>query len=178
MSNRFTPTAGELRLLTEHLFYEVQMTFDLAMLLVSSHVPNVLVRNAMVETFPMHVRQLTEFFWNERSSNPKAERDAFAADYFNPGEWASLRPECPADLDAVWEKVGWGIVHLTYGRANVTPEQKEWRPLEICQALAPVVRCFVENVDPAKLDAEWFDPMRKCIDRFTAFEHRHAGAAA
>jgi hypothetical protein len=57
-----------------------------------------------------------------------------------------------------------GVVHLTYGRANVTPEQKEWRPLAICQSLAPVVRCFVENVDPAKLDPEWFDPMRKCID--------------
>jgi hypothetical protein len=71
-----------------------------------------------------------------------------------------------------------GVVHLTYGRANVTPEQKEWRPLAICQSLAPVVRCFVENVDPAKLDPEWFDPMRKCIDRFPAFERRHLDAAA
>lgn len=178
MTNRFTPSDDELRLLTEHLYYEVQMTFDLSVLLATSHIPNPLVRNAMVETFPMHVRQLIDFFWRERSSNPKAERDAFAADYFDPGEWAALRPERPADLDAVWEKVGWGIVHLTYGRANVTPEQKEWRPLLICQALAPVVRCFIDNVDPAKLDPEWFDPLRQCIDRFSSFERRLAGAAA
>lgn len=170
MSDRFTPSDDELRLLTEHLCYEVQMTFDLAMLLVSSHVPNQLVQNSMVETFPMHVRQLTEFFWNERSSNSKAERDAFAADYFDTGEWAALRPECPPDLSAVWEKVGWGVVHLTYRRANVTPRQKEWRPLLICEALAPVVRCFIDYVDPAKLNPEWFGLMQLCVDRFSAFE--------
>jgi len=179
MSDRFTPSDDELRLLTEHLCYEVQMTFDLAMLLASLQVPRrPLMHNAMVESFPMHVRQLTDFFWKGRSSNPKAERDAFASDYFGHGEWTALRPECPPELDAVWEKVGWGIVHLTYGRANVTPQEKEWRPLLICQALAPAVRCFIDNVDPAKMDPEWFDPMRQCIDRFSAFERRHAGAAA
>lgn len=168
MSERFTPSADELRRLTEHLHYEVQMTFDLAVLLTGSHVPNLLVRNAMVETFPMHVRQLVDFFWKERSSNRKGERDAFAADYFDPGEWAMLRPERPPELGAVWVKVGWGIVHLTYGRANVTPEEKLWQPLAICRVLVPVVRCFIDNVDPAKLDPEWFDAMRLCIDRFSS----------
>jgi hypothetical protein len=83
------------------------MTFDLAGLLASSHVPNVLVRNAMVETFPVHVRQLTDFFWKGRSSTPRVNPVACAADYFDPGEWAALRPEKPADLDAVLAKVGW-----------------------------------------------------------------------
>lgn len=178
MGRRFTPSDDELALLTEHLCYELQMTFDLALQLAALRTPRALMHNAMVETYPMHVRQLIDFFWKERSSNPKSERDAFAADYFDPGEWAALRPECPAELEVVWEKVGWGIVHLTYGRANVTPEQKEWRPLLISHALLPVVRCFIDNVDPAKLDPEWFAAMQQCIDRFSAFERRHAGAAA
>jgi hypothetical protein len=98
----------------------------------------------------------------------QAERDAFAADYFDAGEWAGLRPECPAELDAVWTKVGWGVVHLTYSRANVTPQEKLWKPLSICSALAPAVECFVDNVDPAKLDPAWFREIRACLNRFSA----------
>lgn len=168
MSEPFVPSAKELRLLTEHLWYEVQMTFDLVLVLATSTVHHPLVKNAMVETFPMHVRQLCDFFWNERSPKSKAQRDAFAADYFDPGEWARLRPECPAVLDAVRTKVGWGIVHLTYGRANVTQEQKEWRPAEICCALLPVVRCFINNVDRTKLDPRAFDEIGPCVERFSS----------
>jgi hypothetical protein len=88
------------------------MTFDLAMLLASLQVPRrPPVHNAMVDAFPMHVRQLIDFFWRERSTNPKAKQDAFAADYFSPGEWATLRPERPAKLDAVWGRRSGGALY-------------------------------------------------------------------
>jgi hypothetical protein len=71
VTKRFTPSADELRLLTEHLCYELQMTFDLALRLVNQRRQPPPIHNAMTESFPMHVRQLTDFFWKERSSNPK-----------------------------------------------------------------------------------------------------------
>lgn len=165
---RFTPNADDLRLLTEHLAYEVWMTFDLALTLATVRVNNLLVQDALVEVLPIHVRQLNDFFWKVRRSDSKSSRDAFAADYFDPGEWVSPRPSRPAEIDAVWKKVGWGVVHLTYGRAHVTPEQKQWEPVTIGHALAPVVLCFVDNVDQAKLDAAEFTKMRPSIEGFLA----------
>jgi hypothetical protein len=86
----FTPSADELRLLTEHLYYEIQMTFDLADVLVFATPPvrplDQLVRNALLEAFTIHVRQLIDFFWSKRSSGRTVTlRDAYAADYFEPG---------------------------------------------------------------------------------------------
>jgi len=165
----FTPSAEDLRKLAEHLFYEVQMAFDLTVVTFATraHVHG-LTYNAEVEALPLHVRQLTDFFWGTRRRTPRHERDAFAADYFAPGEWAKLRPERPALLHEVRTKAGWGIAHLTYGRAHVTQEEKTWQPAAICHALAPVVLSFVGNVDRSQLDPQWFDAIRPCVERFLA----------
>jgi len=164
-----SPTAEDLWLLSEHIYYEVQMTFELAVITLATYqFIHPLTRNAQVEALPMHVRQLVDFFWKERSSNPKYARDAFAADYFAPGTWSKLRPERPELLGEVWEKAGWGVAHLTYGRAHVVPERKLWEPVTICHALAPIVLCFADNVDRSKLNPAWFDSMRPCVERFLA----------
>jgi hypothetical protein len=153
----WTPTDDDLRMLTEHLFYEVQMTFHLAAVLHSTQgtVLDQLVRNAQIEAFTIHVRQLIDFFWMERSRKGK-KRDAFAADYFAPGEWVNIRPQRSDVLnEALRHKVGWGVAHLTYGRARSTVQDKQWQPIALACALAPAVICFADNVDHAKLDGDW-----------------------
>jgi hypothetical protein len=94
---RFTPTADDLRLLSEHLFYEVQMTFYLAYHLPTTMgtVLDPLARNAEIEAFTIHLRQLVDFLWGVRSE--RSGHDAFAADYFAPGEWARLSARPPRD---------------------------------------------------------------------------------
>ena len=152
-SKPFTPTADDLRLLSEHLCYELQMTFSLAAGLESTAgtVFDQWVRNARIEALTMHVRQTIDFLWGDRSN--RRARDAYAADYFAPGEWARLRPARPAILsEALRSKVGWGVAHLTYRRARVTPQEKQWDVIGIARGLAPAVRCFADSVDPAKLD--------------------------
>jgi hypothetical protein len=179
VSTRFGPSAKDLLLLSEHLYYEIWMTFDLAMGLALGRVPRRQpVWNAAIETFPMHVRQLDDFFWKQRSGRRIAEEDAHAGDYFDPGAWEALRPTRPAQLNAVWLKTGWGVVHLTYRRANATPQDKVWDHIAICEALAPVVRCFLDNVDPSKLDPGWFAEARKCMDNWSAFMKRRGGRQA
>jgi hypothetical protein len=49
-------------------------------------------------------------------------------------------------------KVGWGVAHLTYRRAGVTWQEKQWDVIGIGRGLAPAVRCFADNVNTAKLD--------------------------
>jgi len=167
----WAPNADDLRALTEHLYYEVQMTFGLGAWLVHSQgtVLNQTARNAEVEAFTIHVRQLIDFLWMEQPQDSK-KRDAFAADYFAPGEWDKLRPARPQILEpALRRKVGWGVAHLTYDRAWSTPQDKQWNPVALGCALAPAVVCFADNVDPAKLDPQWpVDDMKTLADAFLA----------
>jgi hypothetical protein len=152
----FTPSTQDIRLLSEHLYYEMEMTFRLALGLAMTRgtVRNQTERNALLEAFTIHVRQMIDFLWGDRSEKPSST-DAFAADYFAPGEWAKLRPGRPAILDTtLWRKVGWGVAHLTYRRGRVTLQEKRWDTIALARALAPAVICFAENVDPAKLEPQ------------------------
>jgi hypothetical protein len=158
----WTPSEDDLRLLSEHLHYEVMMTFGLARFLVETQgtVLNQLMRNAEIEAFTIHVRQLIDFLWTDRSERPTST-DAFASDYFAPREWAKLRPERPTILsDALHRKVGWGVAHLTYGRARSTLQDKQWNPIALAQALGPAVICFADNVDRGRLEAKYLDDIK------------------
>ena len=165
----FTPTPDDLRQLSEHLAYEVQTTFDLAASLIPiSGGPHasIVVRRALQEAFTIHVRQLAGFPWGERPAE-QTEPAAYAADYYAPEEWARIRPTRPPELDPVVSStVGSGGAHLTYRHDQATPAETELRPIEICAALAPAIRCFIDNVDRAKLDPAWVDLIRPRLDNF------------
>jgi hypothetical protein len=144
-------------MLSEHLFYEIEMTFSLAALLVSTQGRGFdqVTHNARVETFPIHVRQLINFLWVEKPRYGKP-CPLFASDYFAPGEWVKIRPERPDVLnEALRHKIGWGVAHLTYNRAWSTEHDKQWKPIPLACALAPAVICFADNVDHAKLNPKW-----------------------
>jgi hypothetical protein len=72
--NRTTPASQELLALSEHLFYEVQMTFSLATFLAEAQgaVSNQISRNAEIEAFTIHVRQLIDFLWKIARNAPRA----------------------------------------------------------------------------------------------------------
>jgi hypothetical protein len=80
VSEARTPSLDERRQLTEHLFYEMQMTFDLIIDLVETFQDEqtLVSRNAKVEALAIHVRQLVAFLWEEERGRGT---DAFAADY-------------------------------------------------------------------------------------------------
>ncbi len=93
--------------------------------------------------------------------------DAFAGDYFAPREWANLRPERPPILnEALHKKIGWGVAHLTYGRARSSPQDKLWDFVGLARGLAPTLVCFVDHVEPAKLEPPHLEGIRFYAARF------------
>jgi hypothetical protein len=162
----FTPTDDDLRLLSEHLCYEVEMTYSLAAWMVAHRGEgDQLAANAVLESFTIHLRQLIDFFWPENPRRSGDAPDALASDFFEEGEWERLRPERPEILsEAIRKKVGWGVAHLTYGRARAKPEDKEWAFVALAHALAPAVIAFVDNVEPRKLVPEEVERMKTCAE--------------
>jgi hypothetical protein len=170
----FTPTEAERRDLSEHLQYDIWMTFGLAAVMLnapSTSPPNpvldLLLSNALLESFLARARSVVEFLWHDR----RKQEDALAADYFPPGEWKRMRPARPQRLDRlVTAKVGWGAMHLTYPRARTTgnPQAKQWEPIRMCAALEPTLRLFIDKVDASQFEPQWFDDIQRVLDRFKA----------
>jgi hypothetical protein len=166
MAKHYTPDEDDLRLLSEHLCYEVEMTYALAGWMIENQgTADQLAANAVLESFTIHLRQLIDFFWPENPRRSGDTPDALAADFFEEGEWERLRPERPEILsEAIRRKVGWGVAHLTYGRARSKPEDKQWAVVALAHALAPAVIAFVDNVEPGKLVPEEVERMKKCAE--------------
>jgi len=165
----WTPDGAQREQLTEHLFYEVQMTFFLAGQLaapVSSHV-DVSLRNAEIEAFAIHLRQLVEFFWGDRKRFGN-DRAAFAADYFPADQWTRLRPPRPAILERHQRH---GTAPLSYTHGWVPPAENVWDLVSQAYALAPVVKRFAESVDPSQFTHGYVNGMRLCAEMF---ESAHA----
>src|SRR4051812_45404636 len=159
----WTPDAADREQLTEHLFYEVQMTFFLAAQLstpTGSRL-DVSLRNGQVEAFALHLRQLTEFFWGEPDRD-RERRHAFAADYFADGEWARLRPQLPGIL----APEGSAFARLSYDGSWVRPSDKVWDLVTQAFALAPAVIRFADAVDHSQFTAGYVSGMRICADMF------------
>lgn len=161
---RWTPDATDRQGLTEHLFYEIQMTFFLAGQLDSptgSRI-DVSLRNAQIEALTLHLRQLTEFFWGE----PPRDRDvgnAYAADYFGDGEWLRLCPEIPTIL----VPDGSAFPRLSYDGGWVRPAEKVWDLVTQAFAVAPVVIRFADTVDHSQFTPGYVNGMRICAEMFT-----------
>jgi hypothetical protein len=160
----WSPERPDRELLTEHLFYEVQMTFFLAGRLaapVSSRV-DVSLRNAQIEAFTVHLGQLVEFFWEERRRRGN-ERVPFAADYFRDGEWARLRPARPVILERASAA---GIARLGYYHAWAPPADRVWDLVSQAFALAPVVKRFADKVDQTQFTPGYVGGMKICAEMF------------
>jgi hypothetical protein len=160
---RWTPDATDRQGLTEHLFYEVQMTFFLAGQLdtpTGSRL-DVSLRNAQVEALTLHLRQLIEFVFGD-PGRERERRYAYASDYFPEGEWERLRPALPSVL----APEGPGFPRLSYEHAWTRPADNVWDLVTQAFALAPMVMRFADTVDHAEFTAGYVNGMRICAEMF------------
>jgi hypothetical protein len=165
---QWTPDHADRELLTEHLFYVIQMTFFLAAQLatpVTSRV-DVSIRNAEIEACARHLGELVEFFWGERRRTGD-DRAAFAADFYPRGEWDRVRPQRPPLLAKRADIAG-----LAYDNEWIRPAEKVWDLVSQAYVLAAIVKRFVDTVDHTQLTPGYVNGMKICAEMF---EHAHGG---
>lgn len=128
----------------EHIKYEIDM-YRWAASEVVKPLP-LYQRNAMVEVFATHVRNLIDFFYLDRVGHD----DAVAEHFVN--NWRKIRPIMPDILKEAKVKANKQLAHITYSRAveyGVTKE-KGWFVGKISSKLEELIKNFAEEVEKAK----------------------------
>jgi hypothetical protein len=159
---------------TNHLVYEIQMVaglaarFDRFAKLLPSlsaatssvaerEVLDLVGRNADIEAFAVHCRVLIHFLYGTKDD----KRDCVARDFFlEQSVWPTMRPKKPRVLSFISERAGIEIAHLSYDRKNPAPP---WDYAAIWNALAEVLRVFVEGADLGRLGRNARDQVRSLV---------------
>jgi hypothetical protein len=145
----------------EHIFYELVMLFDTGATLQSGKIDTSPrsnnLPNAVLESFAIHVRNVTEFIYPRN----KRHGDVSAQDFFASGELPSNFPKITPELDRAWNRANKEVGHLTVDRVIGAPPEKAWPIIPLLQHLLPRLTLFVQQADPKKLASEVRDLMNK-----------------
>ena len=141
----------ELRRASAHLHYEVSMLYSTANAIASGIAERGWLLNALLESFVVHVRAVSDFFYAAR----KKPDDVLAGDFFPSDVWERIRPIETDVLKRARKRAHKEIVHLTYERQNVSPETKPWSFLEITRDIHVVMTAFLSHVPKQLLSQEW-----------------------
>jgi hypothetical protein len=144
-------TDGELFEHAKHLAYELEMAAAMPVHL-NRLVDDGVIRNALLESFGVHVRNLAEFFARQRKGNGRMH----ASDFFSKNQiawsgvwkaneepWKILEQE----VDDICTRVSQQIVHYTKHRIHAVGTKKDWAPGPVIGVINPWIRTFAEDAD-------------------------------
>ena len=120
---------SELQQAYEHIRYEVEMLISTANLLASGSPGEGPARNATLESFVIHTRNMLDFLYGDNSR----KSDMTAVDFVAAGIWHRERPIKSKLLCKAHQRAHKEIAHLTYNRLGITPEAKQWPFVEIAR---------------------------------------------
>jgi len=134
-----------------HLAYEIKMVRETAQALQGKGIGPRSFRNAMLETFLIHYRNLLDFFYadHRRSLSHDVRAQEFVAD---PRRWKARRPKLDQEASSNRERVNAQLAHLTYRRLKY--EERQWSDRRMLRQLEELIQVFVEQLPPHR--RRWF----------------------
>lgn len=140
-ADEFLPYSGE------HICYEFGMFLCLAEELSSGTEFRSQIRNALIESFVIHTRNIISFLY------PKCikEEDVVAKYFFDNDLWDSIRPQLSQTLKDARDRAHKEIAHLTIRRKDGSDKSKAWDFRSIADDLYPVMKIFAENARSDRL---------------------------
>jgi len=144
---------------SDALKYEIDMFRSLAAYFASGTVTTSVVACALVESFLIHVRVLTDFLYPERNYKKRSRKkhdDIMAKNFFDPcDKWETIRPPKSSILEEASTRANKLLAHLTYTRSESSLDQQSRVPQQIAEELEAVLSIFVENVPKEFLGSRW-----------------------
>jgi hypothetical protein len=134
----------ELATFSEHALYEMAMLVGIPRKLEMA-VDDV-TRNALLESFAIHSRQLVSFFYDHRSG----QREIVARDYFDDpiSEWSRVRGKEDLSLKGIVTRVSQEIAHLTLSRVQ---PKKDWNLVSIVKEIERRCVLFLNRVPSTRI---------------------------
>jgi hypothetical protein len=137
---------------SDHLWYEIWMFQAVTNGILSGVSGAGPINNALLESFAVHVRALIHFFFDDDGKKD----DVLANHFFNTkDEWHSVVGNISETLEKAKKRTDKEIVHLTYTRQNITPDEKPWALKEINIELNKVIEIFLRHVNQELLGQRW-----------------------
>jgi hypothetical protein len=134
-----------LALASDHLYYEITMLRFTACQLAARQAECDEPKNALLESFAVHVRNLRNFFFKKK---PSLKDEMLAIDYLD--NWNPPKSEY---LGRIEGKINAEISHLSYKRIEISPEAQNWKVDLIVAELEGVLTAFLQGVPDAHLGA-------------------------
>jgi hypothetical protein len=157
--------------LGDELLYEVEMLYRLGEYMRERVVDSSLevrsdrglpARNALIESFAVHVRSLYAFFHDVRGRGKK--KDAIVKDYLvhpHPAFDHAFRTRDRSLLnDRLAARVSRQVVHFSLGRPDSLAEKRDWEYDDICRAFKPLIEAMATDINPDRVSADFVERMQ------------------
>jgi hypothetical protein len=128
----------------EHLYYEICMLYGVVEQLTKGP-QDVCLYNALLESFVIHASNILGFFYKPQAKDDDAKAEHYMA---QPRAWKALLPPYEKHFKDFDKKRNQWVVHLSYKRLDVAPEQKRWRSPKVTEEIRKLVDLFLTNADP------------------------------
>lgn len=132
----------------EHLYYEIKMLYSLYDIL-KTKVNDVYVYNALIESFVIHTTILLEFFYKPQIKPDDAKAVHYVKDR---KKWKEAIPSFDKYFRKFSRKRNRELVHLSYKRLDVKPDEKIWYPDKTTIHIKRLVNTFLKLADPELID--------------------------
>ena len=139
----------------EHVKYELDMFLWLvelfgdprATLNASTASQAIRLRNALVESCAIHLRNILYFLYADKPQST----DIVAADYLPPSSLNAIRRSESDRLKAARRRANKEVSHLTTDRMAGSPPEKTWDFVALGAELLPVLRLFAAEAETSRL---------------------------
>jgi hypothetical protein len=129
--------------IASHVAYEIRMMWASGAEMMAGTGRSWAQRNALVEVFAVHTRNLIDFFYGTGKRD-----DVVAADFFSDKRrWQAIRPALTQRLRSAKKRANKEMSHLTYSRLQVAANQKGWDATAITRDFDSVLQAFFERAD-------------------------------
>lgn len=162
MRERPARSADELREVSKHLLYEMQM-FGMTMTTlgafegISPGDARTTMQNALMESWALHARNLLAFLYDDRP----ARDDAIAGDFIE--GWREKRGPKAALLGLAQAKASKEMAHLSYVRAQLTEDERQWHHAPIIVEIGKPLHLFVDEASEAVVTDGFHEGAREAL---------------
>lgn len=137
----------------EHLYYEIWMLYGVTDRLLKG-VQDEYLYNALLESFVIHASIIIDFFYRPQVYDGDSRAIHYIVDR---KKWRESLPSYDLYFKAFHRKRNKEVVHLSYTRLDVTPDQKRWAASKIIKQIRKIVDHFLAQANPRLLHPKMYE---------------------